>query len=697
MDKVSFLLELGCEEIPEKELAIARESMLLSFREFAAKAQLNYQNLRVMYTPRRLVIQTDGLETRQQDVEIIRTGPAVKVAYTKDKELSPAGAGFLKKNNATVADSFIQQTEKGEFLGVRFTQQGRETTELLQEWIPAMIQGIPFSKKMIWSYKALAFSRPLRWILALFDSRVLPLEFFGITSSNITYGNRYLGLDYEVQISSPESYHAALLEAKVIADTELRKRIICDQLQHVLHGTEYQVEEDLRLVDTVCSLVEYPHAVVGEFEDSYLKLPEKIIISTISQNQKYFSVRDRQNQLASKFVFISNGDPRAAELIRKGNEKVVNARLADAMWYYGEDTKHPLEWFTSRLEGVVFQAQLGTMAAKTQRIELLADYICKVLALEPEQRAKVRRCAKLCKADLVTTMLGEKEFTKLQGYMGMQYALASGEDSEVARGIYEHYQPRGSADDLPESLCGSIVAVADKLDTVVGIIAIGMLPTGSGDPFALRRAANGIVQILSKQKWELNLYALADLALEIIAKGTKVQDDAARNIHGFLDLRVTGWLSQQGISYDVINSVMHIDKSHLTALEKRAATIQELKEHPDFIKLVIGFKRVANIIAADQSFCEFEAKAMREPQEQALYSGLGELRAKIDAALSEGDYRKSLDYLIEFGGVIDSFFDAVLVNCEDQKLQANRHALLSLVRSEFLRVADLSMIVLDGE
>ncbi|MBP7310086.1 MAG: glycine--tRNA ligase subunit beta [Candidatus Cloacimonetes bacterium] len=697
MDKVAFLLELGCEEIPEKQLEIAKDSITNSFKDFAHKARLNYSSLKVACTPRRMAIKVDALDARQADLEIIRSGPAVSIAYTKEGELSPAGAGFIKKNNATAADCFIQKTDKGEFLGVKFMQAGKDSSLLLQEWIPGLIQNIPFGKKMIWSDKALAFSRPLRWILALFDGQILPLEFFGLMSANLSYGNRYLGLDYEVPISNPDSYFSALLEAKVMADPELRKRTISEQLENVLHGTAFRVVDDPRLVDTVCNLVEYPHAVVGEFEPGYLKLPEKIIISTISQNQKYFSVRDGQGLLANKFVFISNGDPGAAEIIRKGNEKVVNARLADAMWYYAEDTKHPLEWYVPRLQEVVFQSQLGTMAQKAKRVEMLAESICKELNLDAEHTAKVLRCASLCKADLVTTMLGEKEFTKLQGYIGMQYAYASGEDPEIARGIYEHYLPRGSADDLPETLCGSIVAVADKLDTVAGIIAIGMLPTGSGDPFALRRAANGIVQIISSKKWDIDLYKLADEALEAIARDSEVQAEARTNIHGFLDLRVTGLLSQQGISYDVIDSVMHIDKSHLTALENRAATIQELKAHPDFIKLVIGFKRVANIIAGDKEFAEFDPARMVEAEEKALFTGLSELRDKIEAALQEGSYRQSLDYLIAFGSIIDSFFDAVLVNCDDKDLQANRHALLSLIRSEFIRVADLSLIVLDGE
>jgi glycyl-tRNA synthetase beta chain len=697
LNKSRFIIELGCEELPEKQLEIAISSVQGQFAEFLAGTKLDCSSFAVSGTPRRIYLDARGLDCRQIDEEIVRTGPAISIAYTVDGNLSPAGLGFLKKSGASSENVFTQQTEKGSFVAVRFTKQGRETSELLKDWIPNMILQIPFGKKMIWCNKELSFSRPLRWILCLWQERVLNLDFFGIKSGARTFGNRYLGLDRSAIISSAEEYLSALQELKVIASSDDRKDIIIKQLHSILAGTGYSVIEDLRLVDTVSSLVEFPTAVVAEFGARFLSLPEKIIISTISQNQKYFSVKDATGKLTNKFVFIANADPAWAELIRKGNEKVVNARLADALWYFEEDTKHPFEEWVKRLSEVVFQARLGTMADKTERIIKLTELIADELKLSDEEKSKAKRCAQLCKADLVTNMLGEKEFTKLQGYIGMQYATVSGEDPEVARGIYEHYMPRGSADSLPSSKSGSIVAIADKLDTVTGIIGIGLLPTGSGDPFALRRAANGIVQIISVWGWDIDLFALADKALELITLSSNVEPNTKQNIHDFLDQRIVGLLKSNDIDYDVIESVMHINKSYIHDLEHRARALNMYKGSPDFIKLVIGFKRVSNIIAETNEFIEFDHNLLVEPAEKALFMELQELHKKNELPLKNKNYGLALINLMYYGRTINAFFDSVLVNCDDTAIRNNRHALLLLIKQEFLRVADLSLIVLESE
>ena len=703
MNTCSFLLELGCEEIPDKQIVIAFESIYTGFSKFLQDSLLDCRSFRVSGTPRRLFLAVEGLESRQADREIFKTGPAVNIAYTKDGGLSPAGMGFLKKNAASVSDSFVQETEKGNFLAVKYVQAGSEALVLLQAWVSQMIPQIPFGKKMIWCDGSFSFSRPLRWIVFLWDAKPIKFDFYGIPSGNITYGNRYLGLDKALvlaessDLTNTENYLSTLRAGKVIADAEERKAIILEQLSKVFTDGVHSVMDDLRLVETVTNLVEYPTAVVGEFEEKYLALPEKIIISTISQNQKYFSVKDVKGALANKFVFISNGDPQFSALITEGNQKVVNARLADALWYYSEDTKQPLTSFVPRLSDVVFQAKLGTMADKTQRIIGLCKLLAKELQLDAAETEKVLRCALLCKADLLTTMLGEKEFTKLQGYIGKQYALASGEDIQVAEGIYEHYMPRGSADGLPETLCGSIVAIADKMDSVASIIGIGMMPTGSGDPFALRRAANGIVQIISYRSWDLDLYSLADAALNSISRICELNSAARTNLHAFLDQRVVGLLRQQGIAYDVTDSVMHINKAQINDLENRARALQELKTQEDFIRLVIGFKRVANIIAGVADFSPLQTALFAEPAELELHASLQQLHLAIDQALAKKAYNVALQHLLVFGKAIDNFFDAVLVNCEDLRLRENRYALLGEIKQEFLRVADLSLIVLESE
>ncbi len=699
MEKKRLLLELGCEELPDKQIDIAINSIETSFKAFLVANQLGCDTIQASGTPRRIYLDVSGLDSHQSDEVVEKIGPAISIAYTKDGELSPAGLGFLRKCNATPDAIFVQTTEKGSFIAIRQENKGKATGELLGKWIPEAIMQIPFGKKMIWSNAAFSFSRPLRWILCLWDNAALNFDFFGVTVGNLTYGNRYFGLDKAITINDADSYLAALENHKVIAESGKRKQMIVDQLKAICANGDLQVIEDNRLVDTVNNLVEYPHAVMAEFEAKYLALPEKIIISTISQNQKYFSVVNANPitpTLSNRFVFISNGDPAYSEVIQKGNQKVVNARLADALWYFTEDTAKPLETYIPKLKDVVFQAQLGSLADKTNRLTKLTARLSEVLQLPPEQKNKITRCALLCKADLVTTMLGEKEFTKLQGYIGKQYALATGEDAEIAAGIYEHYLPRGSADELPATMCGKVVAIADKLDTVCGIIGVGMLPTGSGDPFALRRAANGIVQIISANHWDTDVFSLADYACELIAEQTNIMDGTRDYIHNFLEQRIIGLLKTSGIAYDVIDSVLHIDKSRINDLENRAGALNALKSHEDFIKLVIGFKRVSNIIAETNEFAELSLDLLSHDSEKELYSSLQNLQNNIDAALVGRDYLLALNHLIAYGGKIDNFFDDVLVNCDDNQIRANRHSLLLEIRKQFLRVADLSLIVLDA-
>jgi len=559
---------------------------------------------------------------------------------------------------------------------------------------------------MKWGAGSLEFARPIRWLCCLWGNDILPVIVDGIKSDRFSYGNRYLGIDKQVRISSPEIYVATLRDNKVMADRPERLQTIRHQLESLFHTTDtisspaghYRVDLNEALLETVTDLVEYPTAVVAEFEAHFLSLPPKIITSTISQNQKYFAVTDAEGKLTNRFVFISNGNPACSDIIRQGNEKVVKPRLTDALWYYQEDTKKPLKHYTEGLRSVVFQAKLGTVWDKTQRIILVAAYICNELALSDADKLPCLRTAQLCKADLVTLMLGEKEFTKLQGYIGMYYALASGEDKEVATGIYEHYMPRGQNDSLPSTLTGSIVAIADKLDTVCGIIGIGMSPTGSADPFALRRAANGVVQIIAERNWKLNLLDLIHNSLQQLPP-EHLTDSAGDAIEKFFHQRVNWYLQQCGINYDIIDSVMDIDYANILHLLSRARALQAYKSRDDFSQLVIGFKRVANILSKSATELPLSLELLTEPAERQLHLALQSLQAQVTELLNkpEPDYYQVLEALVSVRPDIDRFFDEVLVNAEDPILRTNRHALLHRLKQVFLTVADISLLVLEGE
>ncbi|MDD2424111.1 MAG: glycine--tRNA ligase subunit beta [Candidatus Cloacimonetes bacterium] len=693
----SFLFELGVEELPENVILPAIRYLQTSFEKILQEKDLNCGQIKIGSSPRRLSIWAENLPERQKDSQISKAGPSLSIAYTAEGELSPAGKGFLKKSGGSPEDIFIQKTEKGEFLAVSFLQTGESTIDILRTWILQSIPQIPWPKKMIWQSRDLAFSRPIRWIVALWDSSAIELDFFGVKAGNYSFGNRYLGLGKPIVIDSPQVYEARLKAAKVIVNGQKRRELIQSQCAQLFAGQAFKIKEDNRLLDIVTNLVEYPEAVVGDFDPRYLSLPEQIISSTISQNQKCFSVYDEHDRLANKFVFISNGNPQHNDIIRAGNEKVVAARLEDALWFFSEDSKLPLEDYLPKLQSVVFQSQMGSLADKTERLIRLGEYISKELGQDEVQSRKAMRIAKLCKADLVTLILGEKEFTKLQGYMGMQYALVHGEDPEIAQGIYEHYMPRGSSDGLPQTEGGAICAIADKLDTVAGIISVGLMPTGSQDPFALRRAAAGVVQILADRGWNLDLMALIDFALNMLQEKVKVKEDSATKVKSFFKQRISWLLGELGISYDVVASVMHVDISHLPDLIARARALQKLKSKDDFIRLVIGFKRVANIIQQEKSFAKLDPTLFESDAERDLHKALGVLSSRISEALDSWDYAGGLQRLVEFGKIIDNFFDKVLVNCDDEALRKNRYALLAAIRDEFTRMADLTLIVVENQ
>lgn len=696
MSKANLLIEIGVEEVPAGTIAQAVAFMEDSFRSFAGGANLAYSDLAVHSTPRRFVLDCRDLDKRQQDRSVHITGPSVNIAYKEDGSPSPALLGFLKKNGAELHELVRESGNKGEIVALDRLLPGSDTGELIVSWLSQLLPQIPFPKKMIWNEHKLGFIRPLRWILALWNGELLPMEAYGLKSSLFTRANRYKGLDKLIQIDSLEDYYTKLAEGAVIVDRTERRSLLAQGMNQLFENSDaLRIQEDPALVELVTDLVEYPVPVIGHFDESFLALPDKVISSTISQNQKYFSVLDQDAKLTSSFVFVSNGDPAHSDLIKQGNEKVVKARLADALWYFEEDCAHKLEDYLPKLSEIVFQSKLGTMQDKARRVMKLAGRIAELLGLEADSIDKATRAAQLCKADLVTNMLGEKEFTKLQGYMGKQYALKSGEDAEVAEAIYEHYMPRGQRDALPTTVTGAIVAIADKLDTVSGIISVGMMPTGSGDPFALRRAANGIVQILADRDWDLDLYQLVKFALSQIREDAETVADPEDLVMGFLQARLSWLLQQLGIDYDVADSLLYNNPGKVADLKHRALALQAFRNRDDFIRLVIGFKRVANIIGLETVFADLNPALFSEPAEKTLYERFISLQESMANCLASYNYKQAINELVAFGAYIDSFFDDVLVNTDDEALRLNRYSLLNQIKTEFLQLADISLLVVE--
>lgn len=737
MDKKDFLFELGVEEIPVAYTDVAIKTIKDHFETNLKKANLEYNELQVFSTPRRFTIKITSLQTQQKDEVIERTGPTKEIAYDVNNNLTKAALGFLRGAGAEEKDIIIKHTSKGDKIAIKKEIKGKPAEDILQQIILEVIPKINFPKSMRWGNGQLVFARPIRWLLALFGKDVLPLSFNGLQSGRVSYGNRFQKLDNPIEINLIDEYEEKLAEFFVIPNREKRKEIIYKQMNLLFMNSGEKITENNRLLDIVTDLVEYPTAVIAEFDEKYLELPELVVTSTLSEHQKYFSVSKSNGKISNKFLFISNGDPQYSNLIKKGNEKVITARLEDAEFFYKEDLKKHFSKFVpslsrkpqstpynqkaaisklndimpdkvdlttlneqndivSFLKFITFQGDLGTLYDKTNRIMKLVDYICRELKFSKEICQDTNVAAYNCKADLSTMMLGEKEYTKLQGYIGHHYALKSGIKKNIALAIEEHYFPRSEKDNLPTAIEGSIVAIADKMDTVCGIIGVDMIPTGSKDPFALRRAGNGVVQIIANQDFEIDLYKLIDVTFDFLESKLKRPENNKDVVYDFFKQRVNWLLKQKQFDYDIIDSVMHIDHSNIPDLIIRAEALQELKKQEDFIKLVLGFKRVSNIIAKVKATSNVKTEILKD-MELTLYSEYEDLEKKIKELLPDKNYKKILDEFVEYGSTIDNFFDEVLVNVEDLEIKQNRYNILFCIRELFLQVADLSKLVVEGE
>ena len=691
MDKINFLFELGTEEIPASYIKNAIDKIEESFKKDLVEFKLNYITIELFSTPRRLSIKVLGLDDCQADEEIEKSGPAKRVAYDEAGNLTKAGQGFLRGANAKEEDIYILSSAKGEYIAIKQFVKGKATKELLSVMMKNAIERIVFPKTMKWGLTKFMFARPIRWILALYNNEILDFEYNNIKSSNVSYGIRFdKKYDY-IDFTNVFDYPERLKEVKVIADRDERKDLIKKQI-NALSNSEIKVLPDERLMEIVTDLVEFPTAVMASFPEEYLFLPPKIITSTLTQNQKYFCVLDKNNNLTNKFVFISNGNPEYSEIIKQGNEKVVRARLEDAKFYYNEDTKRPLKAYVDKLDNVVFQAKLGTLSEKTQRVNLICTYISEKIKLNKEETLKISEATILSKADLVTLMLGEKEFTKLQGYIGMYYALQSGIENDIATAIYEHYMPRGQNDDLPSNIIGAVLSIADKFDTLCGIIGVDLIPTGSNDPFALRRAANGIVQIIDKYKFDLSLNDLVEFCFKILESKLQKAKHNIEIVKDFVKQRIKWLLEINNIDFDVINALDIFEWDNIVEIKNRAKDLQKFKTLPQFITLVSGYKRVSNILEKNQFEGDFDYTLLVETNEKILTDSLINLEKEVKPLLEKMQYHLIMEKIVPLGAEIDAFFDKVLVMCDDEKLKNNRLALLNKIKTLFLQVADISKI-----
>ena len=681
-----LLFEIGTEEIPARFIAKTKADMKGYLEKTLKELHIEYKSIELKCTPRRFVVVIDELAENQATVEEELKGPAKKIAFDENNNPSKALLGFLKGKDISPEEVYFKTVGKDEYAHIKLTKEGQAVKGLLKDIFEGMIKSTTFPKSMRWGGKNIRFVRPIRYFVCLMDEEVIDFEIEGIKTGNITKGHRFLGSS-EIVINTPDEYEAKLKENFVILDDEQRKALILEQCKAVADSLGGTLMMDEDLLEEVNYIVEYPTAFYGEFDESYLSLPKEAIITPMKEHQRYFPVLDADGKLLNKFITVRNGDSYAIDNVKRGNEKVLDARLSDALFFYHEDTKKPLEAYVERLDTIVFQQKLGTILDKTKRIQNLSEKIAKALALT---LPNLDRAAYLSKADLTTAMVFE--FTELQGIMGRYYANLSNEPSEVAEAIYEHYLPRFAGDELPSTNEGIILALSDRLDSVAGFFAIGIQPTGSQDPYALRRQALGILNIMMEKKLDVRLFDLLDLALENFDFEDMDKQSVKSDLMSFFELRLKNLFTDMGIRYDVVDAIINIEDSNPFDLLIRAKDLDAWVKNNSVTEALQTFSRISNI-SKEAIAGKVDEALFAHDSEAKLNTAYNSIKAEVEAMLARREYVKALELLISIKDSVDAFFDSVMIMDENMDIRANRLAMLSNIRTTMESIADLSKIV----
>jgi glycyl-tRNA synthetase beta chain len=694
-----LLLEIGCEEIPASFLGPALAELEALARAGLAEARLGFGAVRALGTPRRLALLIDGLVERQEDRVREVVGPALRASYDTDGNPTNAAKGFAKGAGVAVEALEKTQTPKGEYLLARVHETGRATAEVLPEIVRAWIAGLHFPKTMHWNGTG-RFARPVRWIVALLDGEVLPLEAFGVFAGRRSRGHRTIAPG-EFELKGPQEYVEALRGQGVLVDPAERRARIEEELAKAASPLGGKAVEDAELLDEVTNLVEWPEAVVGSFDATYLKLPRPVVVTAMRAHQRYFAVEGPDGSLLGHFVMIRSGRGEGADQVRRGTQAVLRARLEDARFYWENDLKGGFESKGDLLKGMVWHERLGTIHDRTRRLEFLVGDLARRLA--PSARDAVSRAARLCKIDLATEMVRSgKEFATLQGIVGAEYAAASGEPEGVVRAIREHYRPQGPGDPLPESMEGTLLSLADRIEAIVGGLRAGLEVTGSQDPYGLRRAGNGVVRILLEKRLRLDVLAVAARLVEFYEGEGLAADPKGGSLEPFWALRLESALADLGVTHDTAAAVLAVRPGDPVDVLARARAIEEIRLGDDFEGLMVGYRRAANllrtakaedIVTSGTPLAE-KAENFGERVEANLHLETKMARQAVETLLQgDGpDYAKALQILLGLRRSIDEFFDGVMVMVDDTVARKRRLALLEAVRQTFLRIADFSML-----
>lgn len=686
-----LLFEIGLEEVPARFVRGAIEQLEDRLVKWLDSVRVTHGEVLAYATPRRLAVIIKDVIEKQEDVEEEVKGPSRKIALDDSGNWSKAALGFARSQGVDPEQFTFKELGGVEYIYATKSSKGIQTSEVLADGLLQVLHAMTFPKFMRWASYDLKFVRPIRWIVAMFGSDVVDIEIAGVKSGNVSRGHRFLGSD--TTISEPSAYAEALREQHVIVDIEERRALIVSQIEALAAKKNWTIAIKEDLLEEVLFLVETPTVLYGSFEESFLDIPQDVLITSMREHQRYFPVLDDNSKLLPYFVTVRNGGAESLDVIARGNEKVLRARLSDAKFFYEEDQKLQIKDALSKLESIVFQEEIGTVGDKVRRIRKIADTLAAKLQVSADQVELVSRAADICKFDLVNQMV--YEFPELQGVMGEDYALRAGERPEVAKAVFEHYQPRSASDTVPASIVGSIVSIADKIDTIVGCFSIGIIPTGSQDPYALRRQAAGIVQIALDHKLPITLDEIFEIGIEIhenmrVMKRSK--DDIHKDLQEFFALRVKKLLSET-MRYDVVDAVISAGYDDIVSVVNRGTALMSTVETTeDFKTTVDSFNRVGNL-AAKASSASVTEEVFVEAGERTLYEAWSSTAQAYREALGARDAEKALSIAAEWREPITSFFDSVMVMAEDEAIRANRLGLLASIDKDLKAFADFSKLV----
>lgn len=671
-----LVFEIGVEEMP----ASAVEAGIKQLQELAEvklkSNHLNFESIKVYGTPRRLALTVEGLEPLQAETVQEIKGPPKSVAFDEFGQPTAAAKGFAHAQQVKVSDLVVKTVDNKEYCFAVKHIRGRQTVEVLPQILKELLSSLQFGKSMHWDLPELRFIRPVRWLLALYNNQIINFNVGPLQAANITFGHRFL-VPEKITVANASKYKTQVEAALVLLDQDKRRDTIIKELKLAAQKVKGTPVINPAVLNEVIYLVEFPYVVLGRYSSDYLKIPKPVVITAMESHQRYFAVQDSNGQLLPYFLVVHNGDSKYNNLITHGHERVLNARLADATFFFEEDTKTTLASKVDKLKGIIFQEKLGTVYDKMTRIKTLCSWLADQLNLNSKLKEKLNQAAYLCKADLTTQMV--VEFPELQGIVGKEYALVDDEDKEVAQALFEHYLPRFAGDVLPQSLTGQLLAIADKIDTISGCFLVGLIPSGSEDPYALRRQGLGLIAICETGKLNLSLKALVKAAFLNYKEYSLTVPNIAEveeTVVAFLTSRLRRYLLDKGYDAEVITSVLAVETDTVPEITKRVDLIQATKGKRELEDIKIAFTRCNNLAQLDLG-TEVNPALLKEKEEKYLYEAVLKAEEEVAVSKKQGSYEKILTVLAQLRQPIDNFFDAVLVMAKEPELRANRLKLLN--------------------